>query len=279
MNAFARPARVFLLFAALAAVLVACGDDTTDDPVTVDPVVTSTVPVTEVPATPEATPPPTAEPTEEPTAEPTPILEEPPPGSGIPVPAPGQAEVSLLVVVDKERSLPHPYIPPGLAWIPGEWLIPGYGGLLARSDALEAYGAMQEAAQAEGIEFRIRSAYRSYEEQVTTFDYWIGYYGSEEEARRWSAEPGHSEHQLGTTLDIISADVGWELEQAFGDTPAGEWLEEHAADFGFALSYPRDGESTTGYAYEPWHFRYIGVSAAQAWRDSGLTLVEFLEQR
>ncbi len=268
--------RVFL-GSALGALIAACGDGTGEPPpITIAPTRTATPPPTTSPTLPPAetaTPPPT--PTSTPLPEPTIVT---PTDPVIPTPVPGQTDVSLTVVVDKERQLPHPYVPPGLAWIPGEWLIPGYGGLLVRSDALEAYGQMREAGQVAGLDFRIRSAYRSYEEQVSTFNYWIGFYGSEAEARRWSAPPGHSEHQLGTAIDISSADVGWELEQWFADTPSGEWLAQHASDYGFALSYPRDGESVTGYVFEPWHFRFIGVNAAREWRDSGLILIEYLEQ-
>jgi D-alanyl-D-alanine carboxypeptidase len=270
-----RLTRRTFLGGAFGALLAACGVTEPEDDITVTNGTPTQAPTTTMTAVPPE--PPTEEtPNPTPTAEPEPTLVVPS-DPVIPTPVPGQQDVSLLVVVDKERALPNPYIPPGLAWIPGEWLIPGYGGLLARSDALEAYGQMREAALAEDIEFGIRSAYRSYEEQVTTFDYWIGYYGSEAEALRWSAPPGHSEHQLGTALDITAADVAWELEQVLGDTPPGEWLAEHSPEFGFALSYPRDGESTTGYVYEPWHFRYVGVNAARAWRDSGLILIDFLE--
>ncbi|MSP23503.1 MAG: D-alanyl-D-alanine carboxypeptidase family protein, partial [Dehalococcoidia bacterium] len=70
---------------------------------------------------------------------------------------------------------------------------------------------------------------------------------------------------------------GWELVESFAVSPSGRWLAANASRFGFAMSYPPGGEPITGYIYEPWHFRYIGVAAAQEWRTSGKTLIEYLE--
>src|SRR5690606_38595314 len=92
-----------------------------------------------------------------------------------------------------------------------------------------------------------------------------------------SAEPGHSEHQLGSTMDFAAPENGWQPLESFADSQSGLWLADNAYRFGFALSYPRDGEEITGYIFEPWHHRFIGTEAALAWRESGLTLVEFLE--
>ena len=156
-------------------------------------------------------------------------------------------------------------------------MAPGFPSRLLRKEAAEALVVMLRAARAEGHELRVRSAYRSYEEQATTFQYWI-YQLGEEEARRVSAPPGYSEHQLGTTVDLTSASIGWQLEQPFGQTPEGQWLEAHAHEYGYPLSYPQGAEEITGYTYEPWHFRYIGQDQAVRWAQSGLTLVEFLKQ-
>jgi len=205
---------------------------------------------------------PTAEPaTEVPTSPPTPAAE---------------FDVDLHVLVDKARALPDGYVPPNLEYLPPEWHAPEVGGLQLRSDVIDALRPMFAAAAEDGVELRIRSAYRSYDEQAYTFDYWVSVLG-EEQARRESAEPGHSEHQLATTADFASGENGWELLESFADTTQGEWLAGNAHQFGFAMSYPRDGESITGYIFEPWHYRYIGIEASEGWRASGLTLVEFLE--
>ncbi len=188
-----------------------------------------------------------------------------------------RADGDLLRVIDKEQALPDGFAPGALSAAPLEWLVPSTGGQRLRPDALGALLDLLREAQAVGHELRLRSAYRSFDVQVGTFAYWVELLG-EEQAQRESARAGHSEHQLGSTVDIASASVGWELIAEFGSTPEGRWLADNAARYGFALSYPRDGEEVTGYVYEPWHFRYIGVTCARQWAGSGLTLVEFLRR-
>ncbi len=197
------------------------------------------------------------------------LTTEPPSETGPPV-----AAVTILSPVDKDHALPTDYVPPGLTTIPVAYLAPGFGGEL-RQEAVDALVSMLDDAAAAGHDIRARSAYRSYAEQESTFDYWVGVYGFDE-AVRISAMPGHSEHQLGTTADLTSPAVGWGLHESFGPTPEGQWLAANAHDYGFALSYPASAEATTGYSYEPWHFRYLGASEAQAWNASGLTLNQYL---
>lgn len=214
--------------------------------------------------TPTATDSPTAPPTATETVEPTSTV-------------PDYFDPDLHQLVSKKYSLAADYVPPNLEAIPGNWLMGGQGGLL-RADVLEALEPMMsDAWERDEVDLRIRSAYRSYAEQVTTFQYWVNTVG-EEQARRESAEAGHSEHQLGTTMDFADPYNGWELLESFADSPSGIWLAEHAWEYGFALSYPEEGEEITGYIYEPWHYRYIGIDAAAAWRESDLTLIEFLEE-
>jgi D-alanyl-D-alanine carboxypeptidase len=83
------------------------------------------------------------------------------------------------------------------------------------------------------------------------------------------AKPGHSEHQLGTAVDVAGADDETVLKTEFGDTPAGKWLTAHAPAFGFAISYTAANRATTGYIPEPWHYRYVG-SAARARHEAAL---------
>lgn len=183
----------------------------------------------------------------------------------------------VLRVVDKQRGLPADYRPGDLQAVDDRWAVPGFPGITMRAIAAQPLVDMLAAAQAQGIELRVRSSFRSYAEQARTFQFWIAQLG-EAQARRESAPPGHSEHQLGTTADVISRSVGWELITQFGDTAEGKWLAAHAHEFGFAISYPPDGEAVTGYIYEPWHIRYLGKSCAGEWRASGLVLVQFLER-
>ena len=181
--------------------------------------------------------------------------------------------------MDKQRGLPADYRPADLQTIDDRWAVPGFPGQSMRAIAVEPMVQMLSAAQAQGVRIRIKSSYRSYSEQATTFQFWVNQLG-EAQARRESATPGNSEHQLGTTADVISANsgTGWELVEQFGALPEGKWVAAHAHEFGFAISYPPDGESVTGYVYEPWHVRYVGKPCAAEWKSSGLVLVRFLER-
>ena len=242
--------RAFLALSAQAVAipfLASCGDD--------EPIVVETATPTATAATETATNTPTPEPTSA---------------------VPAYYDPDLHQLVSKKYSLAADYVPPDLESIPSDWVMGDQSGLL-RADVLEALEPMMTAAwEDDGVDLRIRSAYRSYAEQERTFAYWVSVIG-EEQARRESAVAGHSEHQLGTTMDFADQYNGWELLESFADSPSGLWLAEHAWEYGFALSYPRESEEITGYIYEPWHHRYIGIDAATAWRESGLTLIEFLE--
>lgn len=182
----------------------------------------------------------------------------------------------LHMVVDKRRALPVPYAPSDLEAVPAAWHADGASGQQVRAAVLAAMRPLMTAATADGVDLRVESAYRSFDEQVRTFAYWVGVMG-ETQARRVSAVAGHSEHQLGATVDFSDPMNGWQLLESFAPTPSGRWLAANAHRFGFAMSYPQGGEAITGYAYEPWHFRYVGVAAAAEWRASGKTLVEYLE--
>ena len=274
------PRPLFLATTAmLVATMLACGDgDTTEStPEPSTPAATrtraATTTATPIPSTPE----PTAAPTEAP---PPPAATQPPPdpaptpAPAPPPPAPAPSGVTLLTVVDKQTALSSSYVPPDLVTIGGGYIAPGYGGRL-RAEAYDALVRMLSDAYAAGNDIYARSAYRSYSEQASTYAYWVSVLG-EAEASRVSAKPGHSEHQLGTTVDLTDASVGYDLVESFGATASGQWLMANAHNYGFALSYPACCEHITGYAYEPWHWRYIGAAHATAWKASGLTLVEYL---
>lgn len=183
-----------------------------------------------------------------------------------------------LTPVDKQHAIPTRGEPDDLVTLDGRLVAPGFEGQRLRFEAARALERLVAAGLSEGYDFRARSTFRSYDTQVQTYAYWVALMG-EAEASRVSAVPGHSEHQLGTTVDLTTSEVGWELSERLDLTRAGRWLLTHAWRFGFALSYPRDAEATTGYVHEPWHYRYIGVAEARRWADSGLTLGVYLEQQ
>lgn len=174
----------------------------------------------------------------------------------------------LFNLIGKENSIKK-YVPPDLA----ELSQLGAQGQYIRQVAYGPLKELLEGAADACIPLKIVSAYRSYERQEQVFDYWSR---RDPNANTYSAEAGHSEHQLGTTIDFGSEDRRTDLRAGFEDTSQGKWLEENAWKYGFAMSYPKGKEAVTGYVYEPWHFRYIGREAAKEWRESGLTLSEYL---
>jgi zinc D-Ala-D-Ala carboxypeptidase len=121
--------------------------------------------------------------------------------------------------------------------------------------------SMTRAARADGVRLRVRSAFRSYDDQIRTFDSLAREHGHDWAAAS-AARPGHSEHQLGTALDLDGGDA---------------WLAANAWRHGFVVSYPPDrSPGFTCYKPEPWHVRYVGRETARAIHDSGLSLREWL---
>ena len=171
-----------------------------------------------------------------------------------------------LVMVDKEHALPARYVPPDLVYL-SYYDVPFTGrDKMLRKDAAEQLSRLTTDANMEGVEVLVSSAYRSYYDQTSAFSYYTYLYGTE--ANRVSALPGHSEHQLGTTVDFTNAEVNYEISQDFGETKASRWLREHAAEYGFVMSYPKGKEEETGYVWEPWHYRYVGLENAPKIKDS-----------
>jgi D-alanyl-D-alanine carboxypeptidase len=180
-----------------------------------------------------------------------------------------------LAPLDKQRRLSSDCVPSGLVYLPDAYVY-GEGQLLV-SSAADAVVRLIDAAAADGINIYVTSSYRNYDHQVSTYTWHVNTYG-QAHADRVSARPGHSEHQLGTTADVVSASANYDLEQ-FPGTPEAAWVEANAVRFGFVISYPEGMEATTGYAYEPWHIRYVGESVAADVDRSGLTLGEYLRSR
>lgn len=136
-------------------------------------------------------------------------------------------------------------------------------------EALSAFNEMQKAAYQDGCNIYISSGYRSYERQVEIYNRYVNQDGKEA-ADTYSSRPGHSEHQTGLTFDLNSIDI------SFADTPEGAWIAENCYKYGFIIRYPEGKEDITGYMYEPWHIRYLGVEKATEVYESGLCLEEFL---
>lgn len=180
---------------------------------------------------------------------------------------------SIWVVVDKLRPLtPADYVPGDLVDVP----VPFANPPLLRQEASDAVVSLFTAFTAEtGLTLQSQSAYRSFEAQTRIYDSDIVNLG-QAGADLSTARPGTSEHQTGLTIDISAQPGQCSLSACFGDTPHGQWLAANAWRFGFLLRYPADKVDITGYEYEPWHFRYIGIELATEMHDTEVrTLEEF----
>lgn len=227
-------------------------------------------PTTEEPTTEEVTAAPTTElTTAAPTTEPTtavPVYETepaayPPKQTGTvtrvtskgftAVTTDGITTINGVLIVNKSYSLPYDYCP---------------GDLTAECRA--AFNEMKLSAAEDGCDIYVSSGFRSYSTQAAIYERYCGRDGSAA-ADRYSARPGYSEHQSGLAIDLNS------ISSSFANTPEGQWVAENCYKYGFILRYPKDKESVTGYMYEPWHIRYVGVDAATSIYSSGLCLEEY----
>jgi len=136
-----------------------------------------------------------------------------------------------------------------------------------RKIMIEDLRALAQAARKAGKPLAVRSTYRSYDYQKALFNSYARTYGWAK-AIKFSARAGHSEHQLGTTIDFSTA-PGVPLTTRFGDSPAGKWLARKGWKYGFIMSYPEGKKSASCYSYEPWHWRYFGRKLARKIYESG----------
>jgi zinc D-Ala-D-Ala carboxypeptidase len=162
-------------------------------------------------------------------------------------------------IVDTEVRLPSGYAPPDLVTVGRAGLA---GSARVRALVVDDLAAMAMAAADADAPLAVISAYRSEAEQRSVFAGWVRQVG-EDAARLASARPGHSEHELGTTIDFTTPDLTGPWANNFGASPQGQWLHGHAAAFGFVESYPAaSSPKTTCYQAEPWHYRYVGRAEA-----------------
>jgi len=180
-------------------------------------------------------------------------------------------------LLDYTYELPEDYAPKDLVSVSRA----GVGGRgMVREFVIPDLKRMAAAADKAGAPIEIQSAYRSYHDQLVTFEGWVAQTG-EKHALTASARAGHSEHQLGTSMDVRSAGSGkepWSYED-WAATDAGKWMLANSWKYGFILSYPKGESDTTCYMYEAWHFRYVGIEGAREIHDSGVTLREYLWDR
>lgn len=185
---------------------------------------------------------------------------------------------NTLALVNKIFGLPGNYIPEDLVRPKVQFSF-GDAKLeksLMRKEAAEAMETMFAVARKEGMELAAVSGYRSYARQETLFKAEVNHVG-EEKALEAVAKPGTSEHQTGLTMDISSRSNQFNLNEQFGSTKEGIWLANNAHKYGFILRYPKGKEDLTGYMYEPWHFRYVGIKVATEIYKNSWTLEEYFD--
>ena len=163
----------------------------------------------------------------------------------------GVTTVDGVLVANKTYGLPASYYT---------------GDLTAECDS--AYMSLKAAAAKAGYSLYISSGFRDYETQEVIYNRYVANDGKAN-ADRYSARPGHSEHQTGLAIDLNG------VSDSFGDTPTGKWVAAHCHEYGFILRYPKGKEAQTGYMYEPWHIRYVGKDVATKIAESGLCLEEY----
>ncbi|WP_215145300.1 M15 family metallopeptidase [Exiguobacterium qingdaonense] len=214
---------------------------------------------------------------EEPT-EPTEPIEPTPPVQPIEKDGVANLELNEMILVNKQIALPVNYQPSDLVEANIDFVDSTVGERrMLRKEAARAIEDLMNDAKAAGIDLKGTSAFRSYAYQVNLFNAYVERDGKEQ-AMKYSAPPGHSEHQTGLAIDVSSASVNYQLTQGLGETVEGKWLADHAHQYGFIIRYQKAFEEVTGYMYEPWHLRYIGVEHAKRVHALNQPYEQYLEE-
>lgn len=174
----------------------------------------------------------------------------------------------LLVLVNKYHQLPANFQQYNLVSMNPAYTVRDGKQYLLAGVAYEKYIQMADAAKKEGLSMLALSTYRTEDYQRYLYNDNLRTNGKVH-ADNYSARPGHSEHQTGLAVDICS------VQNTFEYTPEFQWLQEHAHEYGYILRYPKGKEWITGYAYEPWHYRYVGTDVAKIIHEEGITYEEY----
>lgn len=181
----------------------------------------------------------------------------------------------IRVLVNKQFKLPDDYAPDDLVYPDVRFIFKEkVEKRQMRKVAAKNLEKMFAAAEKEGIYLAGASGYRSRATQVILYKNYVDKDG-QEVADRYSARPGHSEHQTGLTMDVSTSSGECAVQDCFADTPEGKWLAKQAHEYGFIIRYPKGKENITGYQYEPWHIRYVGTELAKELYEKNITLEEY----
>ncbi len=176
------------------------------------------------------------------------------------------------ILVNKYYTLPSDYVPENLVEISTKHSWGEKGTQKATSETYDAFISMAYDAEMQDITLMINSSYRSYASQETVYNNYKDTRG-ERYADEIAARAGHSEHQTGLALDIFSTETSNQAD--FQNSKAYTYLKENAHKFGFILRYPEDKVSITGYAFESWHYRYVGIDIAKYIYENNITYDEY----
>ncbi len=178
-------------------------------------------------------------------------------------------DVESNVTVRVKRNVSEPTYVEGILIVNKSYPLPSDYNPGVDPDAQAAVDELIAAANAQGLNIYVSSGFRSYDRQTSIYNQYVETNGKEA-ADTYSARPGYSEHQTGLCFDLNTIDA------SFGSTPEYEWLKDNAHKYGFIIRFPLGKESITGYTFEPWHIRYLGVDTATKVYESGLCLEEYL---
>ena len=177
-----------------------------------------------------------------------------------------------LILVNKYNKLSSSFVPKNLITIPLDYSWGDYGTQKTESRVFDAFLEMHADALKDEIYLLVSSSYRTYESQKSIYDNLEKYHG-ERYADSIAARPGHSEHQTGLALDIFSKESS--VQKTFHTTETFEWLKNNSYKFGFILRYPEHKENITGFAFESWHYRYVGKNIAKIIFEDQITFDEY----
>lgn len=183
-------------------------------------------------------------------------------------------EEQYLILVNKQNKLNHEYIPNDLTVPYVRFNTSSDMDKNMRIEAANALETMFNDAERDGIILYGVSGYRSYEYQQSVYDNSVATQG-QDYTNKYVAVPGTSEHQTGLSIDVASEGY-FSLDSNFEESDSFKWLSQNMSNYGFIIRYPKGKEDITGYNYEPWHLRYVGVEPAKQITNNGLTLEEYL---
>lgn len=174
----------------------------------------------------------------------------------------------LLVIVNKQNKLPDNFTPSNLVLIPKKYCDKK---MYIKKEVLKNFIKMYNEIKEENLNITIISAYRNSDYQENLYNNYVKEKGKRY-ADRCSARKNHSEHQTGLAIDIMGENMDYNL---FDKTKEYLWMKDNSHKYGFILRYPKKKEKITGFKFEPWHYRYVGIDIATQIYNKNITLEEY----